>query len=160
MKKKQLKSYLKFKKDLLTNNDIFRSGVEYHFDDITKIVKVTAVQIDNEEYQETDYQIFEKFERLVEFEQDKGEMRGDSVYCFFADNLLEGMGIDNKNKAEALLSLKRIANIKYKMQIINPITDRKTLEIFNILNMDFVIKGNSIKIYYRGMNDIDLLDLY
>lgn len=46
------------------------------------------------------------------------------------------------------------------MQVINPIADRKTLEIFNLLNMDFMIKGKSIKIYYRGMNDIDLLDFF
>lgn len=159
MKKKQLESYLDFKKDLLTNNDIFRGGVEYQFDDITKTVKVTATQIDGEEYQDTDYQIFEKFERLIELEVDKGELQGDRVYCFFADNLLDGMEI-HKDKAAALLSLKRIANTRYKMQITNPIADRKTLEIFNILNMDFVIKGKSIKIYYRGMHDIDLLDFF
>ena len=159
MKKKQLESYLEFKKDILTNNDIFHNGVEYRFDDITKIVRITAVQIDGEEYQELDYQIFEKFARLIEIEQDKGEIQGDRVYCFFADNLLDGMGV-HENKAEALLSLKRLSNIRYKMQTINPIANKKTLEIFNILNMDFVIKGKSIKIYYRGLSDIDLLDLY
>lgn len=159
MKKKQLKTYLEFKKDLLTNNDIFRSGVEYHFDDITKIVKVTATQIDGEEYQDLDYKIFEKFERLVETEIDKGKLQGDRMYYFFEDNLLDGMGVD-EDKAAALLSLKRIANTRYKMQIINPISDRKTLEIFNLLNMDFIIKGKSIKICYRGMSDIDLLGFF
>lgn len=124
MKKKQLKSYLEFKKDLLTNNDIFSNGVEYHFDDITKIVKITAVQIDGEKYKELDYQIFERFSHLIEIETDKGELQGDRVYCFFADNLLDGMGV-HENKAEALLSLKRLANTRYKMQIINPIANKK-----------------------------------